>query len=242
MVVLVVPIIVRIGRGIGWLVGAVEGVCEGAVGRWRLVRTRARVARLVGMRCRHRRRGFRILRRVSGEADWIGTYRDAILSVVDAPAVGEDVDIGALGAEFAVSLRWLAGAAGKGCGVRGANLCKVLANRLRGLTQLVTKGTGVAGLAGALSEELAGHVRGIWTMSAAGNGTGNEAIEQLMFRSTSPRRVRSKRRAWGDWGGRTRRTSGAFEAGRRHARIALAAGDVEAARSHVAIVRHRGRA
>jgi hypothetical protein len=43
------------------------------------------------------------------EADWIGTYRDAILAVVDAPAVGEDVDIGALGAEFAVSLRWLVG-------------------------------------------------------------------------------------------------------------------------------------
>lgn len=112
MVVLVVPIIVRIGRGIGWLVGGVEGVCEGAVGRWRLVCAGAGVARLVGVRCGRRRRGCRVLRRVRGEADWIGN-RDAILAVVDAPAVGEDVDIGALGAEFAVSMRWLAGLRGR---------------------------------------------------------------------------------------------------------------------------------
>jgi hypothetical protein len=33
-------------------------------------------------------------------------YRDAILSVVDASTVGEDVDVGTFGAEFTVALRF----------------------------------------------------------------------------------------------------------------------------------------
>lgn len=33
------------------------------------------------------------------------TYRDAILAVVDAATVGEDVDVGTLGSKLAVSLR-----------------------------------------------------------------------------------------------------------------------------------------
>lgn len=32
-------------------------------------------------------------------------YRDAILAVVDASAIGEDVDVGTLGSKLAVSLR-----------------------------------------------------------------------------------------------------------------------------------------
>lgn len=49
-----------------------------------------------------------------------------------------------------------------------ANLGKVLADVLSGLAEVMAKRAGVAGLTGALAEELAGHVRSIWTRSASG--------------------------------------------------------------------------
>lgn len=40
----------------------------------------------------------------ASQTDGRGTYRNPILAVVDASAIGKDVDVGAFGAEFAVSL------------------------------------------------------------------------------------------------------------------------------------------
>lgn len=84
-VVLVVAIVVGIGAhgGVG-----VEGVGESA-GRGGLPRAGGG--------------GGRVLVRSAGEGVPL-PYREAILAVVDTPTIGEQVDIGALGAEFAVTL------------------------------------------------------------------------------------------------------------------------------------------
>lgn len=71
---------------------------------------------------------------------WSCTYRDAILAVVDASAIGEDVDVGTLGSKLAVSL------------------CKVFADVLGSGAQIVAEGTGIASLTGALTKELARYV------------------------------------------------------------------------------------
>jgi hypothetical protein len=75
--------------------------------------------------------------RVTGQVDWRRAYCDTILAVVDATAVGENVDIGTLGAKLAVAL------------------CEILANGLGGVAEIVAEGTGAARLAGTLPEELA---------------------------------------------------------------------------------------
>lgn len=102
---LVVTVIVGMGRGVGGLVGTIERVGEGAVGGRGLVVPGAAVGALMGVSCDRRRGRGRALGRASGEVDSISTYRDAIFAVVDAPTIGENVDIGAFRPELAVSLR-----------------------------------------------------------------------------------------------------------------------------------------
>lgn len=91
----------------------------------------------------------------TGEIDGPSTYRDTILAIIDASAIGEDVDVCAFGTELAITL------------------CEVFADGLGGGTEVMAKGTGIAGLASALTEELAGNVRGIRRASGsieAGSG------------------------------------------------------------------------
>lgn len=42
---------------------------------------------------------------MTGKADGSGANGDTIFAVVDAPTIGEDVDIGAFGAKLAVALK-----------------------------------------------------------------------------------------------------------------------------------------
>lgn len=108
MLVLVVMVVVGVGRSVGGLFGVIERVGEGAVGGRRLRVAGAAVCALMSMRCDSRRRRGWTLGRASREVDRISAYRDAIFAVVDAPAIGKDVDIGAFGPELAVALLGLA--------------------------------------------------------------------------------------------------------------------------------------
>lgn len=101
---------------------------------------------------------------------------DPVLAVVDATAVGQDVDVGAFGPELAVSLEpanstrqssvtrrtrrcrkpsIATKVAESWDRVEPLYLCEILADGLGGMTEVVAEGTGIAGLTRALSEELA---------------------------------------------------------------------------------------
>ena len=102
MVVLGRMFVVGESGGIG--LGAVEGVGQGARGLhvWML----SAIIQLAvgGIVCRRRGWRGRIMWRATGKVDWSRAYCDTILAVVDATAVGENVDVGTLGAKLAVAL------------------------------------------------------------------------------------------------------------------------------------------
>lgn len=77
---------------VGGLVGAVERRSKSAGG----------LLLIDGGGCRCRRR--RIRRGSAGKIEGSSTDGDTILSVIDASTVGQDVNVGAFGPEFAVSL------------------------------------------------------------------------------------------------------------------------------------------
>lgn len=116
--------IVRIRRSVCWNVSAVEGGSKGAGGGLIVA---------CGGGVRSTREGGSI------------AYRDAILSVVDASTVGEDMDICAFRTKLAVSL------------------CKVFADVLSSVAQIMTERTGITSLTSTLTKELArnvGRIRG----------------------------------------------------------------------------------
>lgn len=82
-------------------VGAIERVCEGAGRRLAIGPIRGG-----GGGC-GRGGSERVSTAGAGgrERDGRGPYDDAVFAVVDAAAVGQDVDVGALGTELAVSLQ-----------------------------------------------------------------------------------------------------------------------------------------
>lgn len=116
---------------------------------------------------------------VAAEAHGGGYDCEAIFAVVDSSAVGEDVDVGALGAELAVTLgvvisreilvivkvdeqgerRWSHGGWDENT---LAYLGKVFADSLGGGTKLMTKRTGIASLTGTLAKELAGNMGSVY--------------------------------------------------------------------------------
>ncbi len=77
--------------------------------------------------------------------------------ILDALTVWQYMDIGALRAEFAVSLQSVSCGDGHGEDAK-TYLGKVFTNALQPSTQVVAKGTGFAGLTGALTEEFARNV------------------------------------------------------------------------------------
>lgn len=98
--------------------------------------------------------------------------------------------------------------------------------------------TGVAGLACTLAKELARHVRGIWvTMLAPDDDISREKEERInCFRCEKT----TRRRRGVEKGELTGRAPRAFKSCGWHAGVSLAVGDVEAARSRMTIVGHRG--
>jgi hypothetical protein len=117
-----IPEGIRACSGIGrYGIGAEEGVRQGAVGR-RVVRCEIDAG-------------------AQGDGRWCADCQIAVLAVVDSAAIGQHVDVGALGPELAVALG------------------EVLAYCLRSHAEIMAEGTGDTSLTSALAEELAGNVR-----------------------------------------------------------------------------------
>ena len=184
--------------------------------------------------------------RAACKIDWGRAYCDTIFAVIDATAVRENMDVGALGTELAVSLwsravsvshvraDWGEGERRIGNQEGLAHLCKVFADGIGGAAEIVTEGTGAAGLAGALAEELARDVACVWEGMVG--SAGREQVAAGLGRP-SPALGRI-----GGWAQRTRRTSGAVEAGsssRRARAVSAPVGGVEAPGPHVTKLGHR---
>ena len=142
------------GESGGVVIGLVEGVGQ-RTGRGLRMRMTAALGTIIGVRRSWILRGAW---QVHGAAE---SYRDAIFPVVDAPAVGENVNIGAFGAELAISLHFVISKSFPSTRTSVSYFGKVLANNLGRCAEIMAEWACVAGLARALTKELARNVSSV---------------------------------------------------------------------------------